>query len=107
LLKNVKGEKVGKRDGFKKTGKRGVKKFPPPPLQGKTPKEVHAILTETLGEHAPSYATVKHWVTHFKCGDFSNCDATCPGRPKTVTTPELLITFTSYAWKTVGFRLNQ
>ena len=28
-------------------------------LQGKTPKEIHAILRETLGEHAPSYATVK------------------------------------------------
>jgi len=29
-------------------------------LQGKAPKEIHAILTETLGEHAPSYATVKN-----------------------------------------------
>ena len=28
-------------------------------LQGKAPKETNAILTETLGEHAPSYATVK------------------------------------------------
>jgi hypothetical protein len=27
-------------------------------LQGKAPKEIHDILTETLGEHAPSYATV-------------------------------------------------
>jgi len=32
------------------------------PLQGKAPKEIHAILTETLEEHAPSYATVKNWV---------------------------------------------
>ena len=24
-------------------------------LQGKAPKEIHAILTETLGEHTPSY----------------------------------------------------
>ena len=31
-------------------------------LQGKGTKEIHAILTETLGEHAPSYATVKSWV---------------------------------------------
>ena len=31
-------------------------------LQGKAPKEIHAILTETLGEHVPSYATVKNWV---------------------------------------------
>jgi hypothetical protein len=29
-------------------------------LHGKTPKEIHAVLKETLGEHAPSYATVKH-----------------------------------------------
>jgi hypothetical protein len=28
-------------------------------LQGKAPKEIRAILTETLGEQAPSYATVK------------------------------------------------
>ena len=26
-------------------------------LQGKEPKEIHAILTETLGEHAQSYST--------------------------------------------------
>jgi hypothetical protein len=35
------------------------------------PKETHAILTETLREHAPSYATVKNWVAQFKRGDFS------------------------------------
>jgi len=59
-------------------------------LQGKAPKEIHAILTETLGEHAPLYATVKNWVAQFKCGDFSTCDAPRPGRPKRVTTPEII-----------------
>ena len=59
-------------------------------LQGKAPKEIHAILKETLGEHAPSYATVKNWVAQFKRGDFSTCDSPCPGRPKTVTTPEII-----------------
>jgi hypothetical protein len=29
-------------------------------LQGKVPKEIHDILTETLEEHVPSYATVKN-----------------------------------------------
>jgi len=48
-------------------------------LQGKAPKEIHAILKETLGEHAPSYATVKNWVAHFKRGDFSTCDMPRPG----------------------------
>jgi len=57
-------------------------------LQGKVPKEIHAILTETLGEHAPSYATVKNSVAQFKRGNFCTCDAPHPGRHKTVTTPE-------------------
>ena len=59
-------------------------------LQGKAPTEIHAILTETLGEHAPSYATVKNWVAQFKRGDFSTRDAPRPGRAKTVTTPEII-----------------
>ena len=54
------------------------------------PKEIHAILTETLDEHAPSYATFKNWVAQFKRGDFSTCDAPRPWRPKTVTTPEII-----------------
>ena len=53
-------------------------------LQGTAPKEIHAILTERLGENAPSNATVKNWLTQFKRGDFSTCDAPRPGRPKTV-----------------------
>jgi len=60
------------------------------PLQGKAPKEIYAILKETLGEHAPSYATVRNWVAQFKRSDFSTCDAPRPGRPKTVTTPEII-----------------
>jgi len=51
-------------------------------LQGKAPKEIHAILTETLGKHAPLYATVKNWVAQFKRGDFFTCDAPRPGRSK-------------------------
>jgi len=49
---------------------------------GKVLKEIHAILIETLGEHAPSYATVKTWLAQFKRGDFSTCHAPRPGRPK-------------------------
>jgi len=54
------------------------------------PKEIHAILTETLGEHASSYATIKNWVAQFQRGDFSTCDAPRPGWPKTVITPEII-----------------
>jgi hypothetical protein len=46
-------------------------------------------MTETSGEHAPSYATVKNLVAKFKHGDFSTCDAPCRGRRKTVSTLEM------------------
>jgi len=59
-------------------------------LQGKPPKEIHAILKETLGEHAPSYATVKNWVVQIKRSDFSSCVVPRPGRHKTVTTLEII-----------------
>ena len=36
------------------------------------------------------YAAVKNWVAQFKHGDFSTCDAPRPGRPKTVTTLEII-----------------
>jgi len=62
-------------------------------LQDKAPKEIHASLKGTLGEHAPSYATVKNWVAQFKRGDCSTCDAARPGRPKTVTTLEIIDQF--------------
>jgi hypothetical protein len=34
-------------------------------LKGKALQEIHAIPTETLGEHAPLYATVNNWVAQF------------------------------------------
>ena len=58
--------------------------------QVKAPKEIHGILIETLGEHEPSYATIKNWVVQLKRDDFSICGAPRPGRPKTVTTPEII-----------------
>ena len=75
--------------------------------QGKAPKEIHAILTETLGEHSPLYATVKNWVAQFKNGDFSTCDAPCPGRPKTVTTAEIIDQIHELILKDARFLLQQ
>ena len=54
--------------------------------QGKAPKEICAIPTKILGEHA----TVENWVAQFKRGDYSTCDAPRPGGPKTVTTPGII-----------------
>ena len=89
LLTEVKRKRVGRRARFQQRRDRSCHQVPPP-LQGKAPKEILIILTETLGEHAPSYATVKNWVAQFKRGDFSTCAAPRPERPKTVTTPEII-----------------
>ena len=59
-------------------------------LQDRAPKEIHAILRETLGGHAASYAIVKNWVAQVKRGDFPTRDAPRPGRRNTVTTPEII-----------------
>ena len=75
--------------------------------QGMVLNEIHAILTEALGVHAPSYATVKNWVAQFKRGDFSTCDAPRPGRPKTVTTPEIIDQIHQVILETARFWLNQ
>jgi len=89
LLQRLKGSTSGDARNFNNIETRAVKFFFFP-LQGNAPKEIHAILTETLGEHTPSYVTVKSWVALFKRGDFTTCDAPRPGRPKTVTTPEII-----------------
>ena len=47
-------------------------------------------LTQTLEEHVPSYVTVKNCVARFKLGDFFTGGMTRPGRPKIVTTPEII-----------------
>jgi len=88
LLQKLQGIMSGDARDFNNIETRDVIKFLF--LQGKSPKEIHAILTETLGEIAPSYATVKNWVAQFKRRNFSTCDAPRPGRPKTVTTPEVI-----------------
>ena len=75
-------------------------------LQDKSLKEIHAILTQTLGEHAPSYATVKNLVALFKRGDFPTCDASHPGRTKTVTTPEIIDQIHELMLEDPGFQLN-
>jgi len=88
LLQRLKGSMSGDTYDFNNIETRAVIRFFF--LQGKAPKKIHAILTETLGEHTPLYATIKNWVAQFKHGDFSTCDAPRPGQPKAVTTPEII-----------------
>ena len=90
LLERLKGSMSDEERDFNNIERRAVIKFFFF-LQAKAPKEIHDILTETLGEHAPSCATVRNWVVQFKRGDFFTCDAPCPGRPKTVTNPRTYV----------------
>ena len=69
LLQRLKGSMSGDARDFKTSRRELSSSFFL--VQGKALKEIHAILTETLGEHAPSYETVKNWVAQFKGGDFS------------------------------------
>ena len=89
LLQRLKGNIAGDTRDFNNMEPQAVIKFFFF-LQGKAPKEIRAILTETLGEHAPSYATVKNWVAQFQRGDFSACNAPRPGRSNIVTTLEII-----------------
>ena len=88
LLQRLKGNMSGDERDFNNIETRAVINFFS--CKDKAPKEIHAILTGTLGEYAPSYVTVTNWVAQFKRGDFSTCVAPRPGRPKTVTIPEII-----------------
>ena len=59
-------------------------------LQGKAHKEIHAILTESWGEPAQSFSTVKILVAQFKRCDLSTCVAPRPGLNKTVTISDFI-----------------
>jgi hypothetical protein len=56
LLQRLKESMLGDARDFNNIETRAVIKFFST-LQSEAPKEIHAILTETLGDHAPSYAT--------------------------------------------------
>ena len=58
LLQRLKRSMSGDARDFNNTKTRAVIKYFF--LQGKTPKEIHAIVIETLGENSPSNATVKN-----------------------------------------------
>jgi len=64
LLLRLKGGISGDARDFNNIETRAVIIFFPP--QDKAPKKTHALLIETLGEHTPSYTTVKNWVALFK-----------------------------------------
>jgi len=58
FLQSLSGSMSGDTGDFNNIKTRAVTKFFS--LQGKALKEIHAILKEALGEHAPLYATSKN-----------------------------------------------
>ncbi|CAK1596584.1 unnamed protein product [Parnassius mnemosyne] len=60
-------------------------------MKGMKGKDIYDELNNVLGDCAPSYATVKNWVAEFKRGRTCVKDETRPGRPKSVTTPEMVV----------------
>ena len=89
LLQRLKGSMSGYARNFNNTETRAVIKVFFPARKSAEGNSRHSE-KKTLGEHAPSHATVKNWVAQVKRGDFSTCDAPRSGRPKTVTTPEII-----------------
>ncbi|KAK2579087.1 hypothetical protein KPH14_010936 [Odynerus spinipes] len=59
-------------------------------LKGLSPTNIKAELDSTLGESAPSFATIKYSVAEFKRGRTSCQDEHRSGRPNEVTTPEMV-----------------
>jgi len=78
LLQRLKGSMSGDARDFDNIKTRAVIKFFFS-CKARRRRKIHAILIETLGEHAPSYATVKNWVAQFKRGDCSICGVPRPG----------------------------
>jgi hypothetical protein len=93
LLQRLKGSMSGDAHDFNNIETRAVNKFFF--LRGTAPEDIHVILTEPLGEHAPSYATVKNGVAKCKHGDFSTCDGLVLDDSQQSPSRRLLIKFMS------------
>ena len=59
-------------------------------LRGKSIKETKEKLAKYYKESALSHGMVHKWFTEFRCGRISASDAERPGRPKEVTSQEII-----------------
>ena len=59
-------------------------------LQGKSIKETERKLARYYKESAPSHSMGHKWFTEFRCGRISTSDAERPGRPKEVSSQEMI-----------------
>ncbi|XP_050514974.1 protein GVQW3-like [Diabrotica virgifera virgifera] len=59
-------------------------------LEGLKAKEIYERMLEVYKNSSPSISTVQRWVAEFKRGRTSLAGDPRQGRPKTVTTPEIV-----------------
>ena len=59
-------------------------------LREKSIKETEEKVAKYYKESAPSHGMVHKWFTEFRCGRISISDAEHPGRPKEVTSQEMI-----------------
>lgn len=59
-------------------------------LKGKNNEEIKTELDAVYGEPTPSLSTIKYWTAEFRRGRTSLTDEERSGRPKEVTTPEMV-----------------
>jgi hypothetical protein len=88
LLQRLKGSVSGGVRDFNNIETRAIIKYFFPTRQG-FEGDSHTYDRNIRG-NAPSYDTIKCWVVQFKSGIFSTCYTPRLGRPKTVTTPEII-----------------
>ena len=59
-------------------------------LQGKSIKETEEKLAKYYKESAPSHGMIHKWFTEFRCCRISRSNTERPGRPKEVTSQEMI-----------------
>lgn len=59
-------------------------------MKGLKNADILEEMQDVLGDCAPSYTTIKSWVAEFKRGRTSVQDEHRPGRPRSVTTPQMV-----------------
>jgi len=58
--------------------------------EGLTPNEIHSKFIKVYGDSSPLFSTIKKWAAEFKRGRTGLEDDPREGRPKSVTTPEII-----------------